>query len=155
MFTNQPNLIVDSGVHPSLHSNCHHQITYFKVNLSIEYPPPYERLVWDYNRTNVEGIKKTIDSVNWEVMFNNKSVHKQISIFSEALMNIFSSFAPYKLLTFDDRDLSWMNDFAKSKTKWKNQLYKIYTKNGYNCNDYLQLKEATVLVSQVITKRKD
>ena len=58
IFTDQPNLIVDNGVHPSLHSNCHHQITYCKLNLSIEYPPPYERLVWDYNRANVEGIKK-------------------------------------------------------------------------------------------------
>ena len=45
IFTDQPNLIVDSDVYPSLHSNCHHQITYCKLNLSIEYPPPYERLV--------------------------------------------------------------------------------------------------------------
>ena len=71
IFTDQPNLIVDSGVHPSLHSNCHHQITYCKLNLNIEYPPPYERLVWDYNRANIEGNKKSIDSVNWEVMVNN------------------------------------------------------------------------------------
>ena len=48
-----------------------------------------------------------------------------------------------------------MNDFVESKIKWKNQLYKIYTKNGYKCNDYLRLKEATVLVSQVVTKRKE
>ena len=48
-----------------------------------------------------------------------------------------------------------MNDFVKSRIKWKNQLYKIYTKNGYKCNDYLRLKEATVLISQVIIKRKE
>ena len=127
-----------------LHSNCHHQITYCKLNLNIEYLPPYERLVWDYNRANVEGIKKSTESVNWEVMFNNKSVHKQVSIFNEILMNIFSNFTPNKLVTFDDRDPPWMNDFVKSKIKWKNQLYKIYTKNGYKCNDFLRLKEATV-----------
>ena len=83
IFTDQPNLIVDSDVHPSLHSNCHHQITYCKFNLSIEYPPPYEHLVWDCNRANVEGIKGPIESVNWEVMFNNKSLHKQVSIVNE------------------------------------------------------------------------
>ena len=114
----------------------------------------HECLVWDYKRANVEGIKKSIESVNWEVMFNNKSVHKQVSIFNEILMNIFSNFTPNKLVTFDDRDPPWMNDFVKSKIKWKNQLYKIYTKNGYKHNDYLQLKEATVLVSQVIAKEK-
>ena len=112
-------------------------------------------MVWDYNRANVEGIKKSIESVNWEMMFNNKSVHKQVSIFNEILMNIFSNFTPNKLVTFDDRDPPWMNDFVKSKIKWKNQLYKIYTKNGYKYNDYLKLKEATVLVSQVIAKRKE
>ena len=83
IFTDQPNLIVDSGVHPSLHSNCHHQITYCKLNLSIECPPPYEHLVWDYNRANFEGTKKSTEPVNWEVMFNNKSVHKQVSLFDE------------------------------------------------------------------------
>ena len=46
IFTDRPNLIVDSGVYPSLHSNCYHQITYCKRNFNIEYPPPpYERLV--------------------------------------------------------------------------------------------------------------
>ena len=71
IFTDQPNLIVDSSVHHLLHSNCHHQIMYCKINLNIEYPPQYERLFWDYNRGNVESINKSIESVNWEVMFNN------------------------------------------------------------------------------------
>ena len=48
-----------------------------------------------------------------------------------------------------------MNDFVKSKIKWKNQLYKVYTKNEYKCNDYLRFKKATVLISQVIAKRKE
>ena len=26
IFTNQPNLVIDSGAHPSLRTNCHHQI---------------------------------------------------------------------------------------------------------------------------------
>ena len=69
-------------------------------------------------------------------------------------MNIFSNFTPNKLVTFD-WDSPWMNDFVKSKIKWKNNLYKIYTKNCYKCNDYLRPKEATILVSHVIAKRKE
>ena len=76
IFTDQSNLIVDSGVHPLLHSNSHHLITYCKLNLNIEYPAPYECLVWDYNRPNVEGIKKSIELVNCEVMFNNEKCSK-------------------------------------------------------------------------------
>ena len=35
IFTSLPNLIIDSGVHSSLHPNCHHQIVYAKFNLEI------------------------------------------------------------------------------------------------------------------------
>ena len=31
IFTNQRNLVIDSGVHPSLHTNCHHPIVYCKL----------------------------------------------------------------------------------------------------------------------------
>ena len=39
---NQPNLGVNSGVHPTLHGNCHHQLIFTKFNLMIEYHLPYE-----------------------------------------------------------------------------------------------------------------
>ena len=38
IFTSQPDLVMESGVHSSLHPNCHHQITYAKFNLKIYYP---------------------------------------------------------------------------------------------------------------------
>ena len=38
-LTSQPNLITESGVHPSLHPNSHHQIIFAKFNLEIHYPP--------------------------------------------------------------------------------------------------------------------
>ena len=51
-------------------------------------------------------------------------------------MNIVSIFIPNKYITFDDRDPPWMNDFVKTKIKFKKQLYNIYIKNGYKDNDY-------------------
>ena len=36
IFFNQPNLVVDSGIHPSLYLNCHHQVIFCKHNLKIE-----------------------------------------------------------------------------------------------------------------------
>ena len=38
IFTSQPNLIIESGVHSSLHSNCHHQMIFAKFNSEIVYP---------------------------------------------------------------------------------------------------------------------
>ena len=39
IFTNQPNIVMDSGVHLSLHNK------YSKLSLIIEYPPPYIRKI--------------------------------------------------------------------------------------------------------------
>ena len=61
----------------------------------------------------------------------NKSVHKQVCIFNEVLMKLFSNVPPNKLVTFDNKSVT-------------------YNKNGYKCNDYLRLQKATILVSQVI-----
>ena len=58
IFTDQPCLVVNSGMHPSPHANCHHQITYCKLNLMIEYPHPYQRLVWNFKKINITSIRK-------------------------------------------------------------------------------------------------
>ena len=41
--TDQPNLSVNSGIHASLHPDCHYQTVHTKFNLNISYPPPYQR----------------------------------------------------------------------------------------------------------------
>ena len=65
IFTSQPNLVVESGVHPSLHPNCHHQIVFAKFNLMISYPPPYSREVWHYREANTDLIRRAISNFIW------------------------------------------------------------------------------------------
>ena len=72
IFTDQPNLSMNSGVHSSLHLNCHHQIVHSSFNLNIHYPPPYQRLTWDYKKADSIKIKETLHSVNWERLFDKK-----------------------------------------------------------------------------------
>ena len=37
IFSSQPNLVMSSGIHSSLHQNCHHQI-FAKFNIKVHYP---------------------------------------------------------------------------------------------------------------------
>ena len=62
IFTNQPKIVMDSGVDSSLRSKCHHQIIYSKLNLKIEYPPPYICKIWNYNRDETDLIKRAIEN---------------------------------------------------------------------------------------------
>ena len=48
-----------------------------------------------------------------------------------------------------------MNDFVKTKIKFKNQLYNTYIKNGYEDNDYIMLQETINEVSKIISKKKE
>ena len=77
IFTSQTNLVTESGVHSSLHENCHHQITYVKFNLNVIYPPPYEREVWHYKLANSECIQRAIANYDWEKAFYNIVVNKK------------------------------------------------------------------------------
>ena len=54
---------------PPLHPNCHHQNLFSKLNLEVEYPPLYERLVWDYKNADSQSLKKAIKMFNWEKLF--------------------------------------------------------------------------------------
>ena len=64
IFTSQPNIEVESGVHSSLHPNCRHQIIFAKFILKIYYPPPYSREVWHRKEANADLIKRAISHFN-------------------------------------------------------------------------------------------
>ena len=62
ILTDQPNLSMNSGVYSSLHPNCHHHIVHSRFNLNIYYPPPYQRLIWDYKKADSTKIRKALDT---------------------------------------------------------------------------------------------
>ena len=45
IFTNQPSLSINSGVHSSLHPNFHHQFVHTSFNLDIYNPPFYQQYI--------------------------------------------------------------------------------------------------------------
>ena len=110
--------------------NCHHQITYCKLNLKIDYPPPQQRLAWNFEKAYITSIRKVIFTVNWQFLFFNGSVHEQIYTFSNTLMNIFSNYIPDRLVTIDGKDPPWMTEKIKNKILGKNYIYKSYACNG-------------------------
>ena len=115
IFTDRPNLAVNSGVHASLHPNCHHQVVHTSFNLNISYPPPYQHLIWDYKKADSVKIRKALDLINWERLFNNKNINKQVSILNQTILNVFSNYVPNKYITIDDKDPIWMNETIKLK----------------------------------------
>ena len=144
LFTNQNNLITDSGVHPLLHSHCHHQIIYGKFNLKVFYPPPCERHVWHYEHANVDMISKAIERFDWDNAFLGKNVNEKASILTKTILNIMSNYIPNEITTIDNRDPPLINNKIKSLIKNKNDYFKNHFKlnNSASIRHFEQMQES-------------
>ena len=104
IFINQNYFIMDSGLHASLHPNCHYQLIYAKLNLKIKFPTLYERLVWDHNKTNTPLLNRTIETFKWEKLLENENVNEQLFLFNKTMLNIFHNFIPNKIIICHDKE---------------------------------------------------
>lgn len=69
IVTDQPNIVLDSGVRPSLDQTVKHQIISSKINFKIPPSPKYMRKLWHFIRANEDSIKKAIYPFPWEAIF--------------------------------------------------------------------------------------
>ena len=97
IFTSQPNLVIESGVHSFLHSSCNYQIIFAKFNLKICYPPPYSRQVWHFKEVETDVIRRAVNDFNWERAFSNTNVNQKVCIFNKSVLNVLSNFIPHGL----------------------------------------------------------
>ena len=108
IFTNQPNLVLKSGVHSSLFNTCHHQITFARIDFQVHLPPPYKREVWSYEKAEERLIKESIKNFNWDNAFLNLNPSDQVKKLSETLLNIFPNFIPHNTITCYFKDPPWI-----------------------------------------------
>ena len=129
IFINQNNFIMGSGVHASLHPNCHHQRVYAKTGRKNWTPTPtpplpllYERLVWDYNKTNTQLLNCTIETFNWEKLLEDKNVNDQLHLFNKTMLNIFHNFISNKNIICNDKIPLGLTNKSKHWLKKKSSL---------------------------------
>ena len=77
IFISQPNIAVESGVHPSLHPNFPHQIVFVKFNLKMYY---LLREVWNYQKANADFIKQALNNFKWEKAFSSTNINEKVSL---------------------------------------------------------------------------
>ena len=154
IFTSQPNLVLKSGVLASLHSNCHHNITFAKFDLFIEYPPPYSRLVWNYSKADAPLIQQSASNFDWLQKLSNVDIDEQVNIFNETLLNIFSNFCPHKTITCNDKDPPWLTDDIKRIIKFKDQAYAQYQTSSKTAQDFFVLDNVSRYLNEEIELSK-
>ena len=155
IFSSQPNLVMSSGIHSSLHQNCHHQIIFAKFNLKVHYPPPYERELWHFKKANTGHIKRAINGFPWERSFANLDINDKVYLFNKTIKNILSNFIPHETITFDDRDPPWINSQVKHLINEKNAMYKNYLKNNKSNQSFETFQSFQSQLSSLIASWKN
>ena len=131
IFTDQPNLIIESGVHPSLHEQCNHQIVYDKSSVSNIAFPPYTRKIWKYDKADFIAIRKSIEMFAWHENLDNMTCSNgQVRLLNEVLLNSYSNFIPNKVKTIRPRPAPWIMQAIKNFHRKKNRAYKSFVRNG-------------------------
>ena len=153
--TDQPNLFVNSGVHPSLDEHCQHQIIFGKLNISVPSPPPYKRLVWDYGKADAQAIRKQIHDIDWNTKFFDLNVETMAKVFTNTLYSLFLNHIPNRVLKIDDKDPPWINHSIKTSIKRKHRVYRKFLDRGRRQEDWALVKEARYEASKMIIDAKD
>ncbi len=130
IFTDQPNLFVETEVHPSLDPVCHHSIISGKINIRCPPVPSFNRKIWDYDKANTNAIRESILKFPWEVHLSNLSPNEQASFFTETLLNVFSNFIPNQNIKVKPRDPPWLNRDIKNLLMRSKRAYKKFIRRG-------------------------
>ena len=118
-------MITDSGVHTSLHSNCHHQTVFAKLH--FVYPPPYLSEIWHYRKTNKRFVPpKTCHQRIYLGKSIFEQVNEKVDIFNKTILNILSDLFPHEIIVYNDKDPPWFNNRIKTLIQEKNTTYNIF-----------------------------
>ena len=156
VFTDQPNIVMDSGIRPSLDNFCHHQIIFCNSNLQIPPSPPYKRKIWHYGRADVRLIKRAVTDFPWERhLSTNPDPNWQVESFTQIILNIMTNFIPNEIKTINPREPPWLNKPLKSMLKKQNRLYQNFKKHGYKNDDRLRLDIFSEECKTAVAKAKN
>ena len=126
IISDQPYLFTESGVHPSLDEYSQHQIVNDKLNISIPYPPAYNRTLWDYANASEQKIRDSINSMDWEMQFNGFDTDQMTEFFTNKILSIMSVNIPNKVVKYCDKDPPWMSLELKTAIKWKHRVFRKF-----------------------------
>ena len=154
IFTNQRNVIIDSGVIPSPDPFCKHFIIYGKINMSLPSPPPYKRKIWEYHNANQNGIYTSLSSIDWEIIFNNKSPNQMVNLFQAKLLEIMESQVPNKIITVDSKHAPWVTPEVMTALRKNKCVYKKWVKRGKIPSDKIIVNQTQHETNKIIIDAK-
>ena len=157
VITDQPNLINECSILPSLHSTCHHCINHIVLNVNNTPPPPYKRKIWHYERAQSSSIKKSVKQFDWESELRafERDPNLQVKLFTDVLTNIFSNFIPNDERVIKPREPAWVTrNLTHAYRKYK-KAFKTFLKNGCPDNGSDRIDDLKAEYTKLVNDAKE
>ena len=155
IVTDQPNIVMESGVRDSLDDTVKHKIIFSKINFKIPPLPKYSRKMWHFNRANVELILRAILAFPWEATLRRLlDPNRQVDILNQTVLNIMSNFVPNEVVTVRPRDPEWFTNDIKKLLRKQHKVFKRYKRNGYKNEDRVAVDRLRKELSETIVNAK-
>ena len=156
ILTDQPNLVMSSGVRPSLDPTVKHQIVFCKLNFKIPPPPKYRRKLWHYSKSQAENIKKSTAQFPWNTQLSElKSPTQQVALLNKTILHIMSNFVPSTEKTIRPSEPPWFGKTIRSSLKKHNKIYKKFKEKGCPSASKKILDDSKMEISSLILKAKE
>ena len=155
ILTDQPNLVTESGVRPSLDPVVRHQMTYCKLNFKIPPPPKYDRKVWHFKKAQSELIKRAISEFHWEQELKKLTdPSQQVELLNNSILNIMSNFILNEIKRFRPSEPALFSDSIRQRLKKQNKLYRKFKYKGYLASDKNILDDYRSVTAELIESSK-
>ena len=64
-------------------------------------------------------MRKALDSVNWERLFDKKDLNAKVKALNKAILNVFWNYVPNEYITVDNKDPDKKQTLQAIYTEWK------------------------------------
>ena len=156
ILTDEPNLVLDSGVRPSLDPTVKHYITFCKLNFKIPPPPSFKRRIYHYGRAQKEALTRAFQEFPLtEQLRNIPSPTQQVCLLNKTILNIMKNFVPNEEKTFRPSEPPWITKSIKTCLRKHNKIYRNYKRNGFTDEDKIKVEESKSEINVIILDAKE
>ena len=127
----------DVLLHGTLPKIADHDGIFASFNIQMPKAKPVTKTIYDYKNCDIEGLKKYINSYNFETTVFQHPIAMQAELFSNVLIEAFSQFVPQKTVTFHPKDQPWCNTYTRLLLRKKNRNYQMFKKVNTDYLNYI------------------
>jgi len=155
IITDQPNIFLEYGIHPSLDKHCEHQIVFGELNISLPSPPPYKKTVWDYSKANIPTIRNCLKETNWLSVLQDLNVDQMAEVFTNKLIRILKANVPSRVLSINNKDPPWITRQVKAAVKRKRRVFRKFMNSGRKQEDWENFNIIRNGTSRIVAKQRN